>query len=100
MPMIASKLPRRLAVVGVVITFALAAMWWVLNAHNLLAGASSFLEGMTFIVCPPELPLGFMAMDMGLPMQLVNWALAAAINGALYYWLGWGIVALRERFRR
>ncbi len=95
-----STLPRRLAALGIAVTFALAGVWWFINTHNLFAGVSSFLEDVTFVLCPPEFPLGFIAMDMSARGQLVAWIIAAGMNGALYYWLGRGIVALRERFRR
>lgn len=112
MPVTASRLPRRLGAVGIVVTVALAGMWWFIGAFNLLAERQVspnhwepsrflwFVEDMTFALCPPELPLGFAAMDMSARGQLVAWCVAAALNGVLYYWLGRGIVALRKRFRQ
>lgn len=111
-----SKLPKRLAIVGVAIPVALVVMWWYINTYDPFhlralyeahrttgysepAGLKLF-EDMNFVLCPPIFPLGFAAMDMSTAGQLVAWALAACLNGVLYYWLGRGIVALMNRARR
>jgi len=107
-----SRLPRRLAIVGVVITFVLMAMWWCIVTYNLFPPRQVtpnyweappvywYIRGMIFVLCPGEL-LGIICMDCpGYAMPLFIWTVAAAINGVLYYWLGRGIVALMRRVRR
>ena len=107
-----STLPRRLAVVGVVITFALMTIGALVNAYNLFPArrvtanywsAPSiywFLQDVTLALCPGAL-LEAACMDCsGYAIPLLIGCVAAAINGVLYYWLGRGIVAVRERFRR
>ena len=86
-----SKLPRWLAVAGVAVALGLSAVWSA-------GGYSSFLVGLTLVLCPGSV-LGFLAEDMGWRVQLVTWVVEVAINGVLYYVLGRGIVALQERFR-
>ena len=88
-----------LAVAGVVITVALAQMWWIVNTLDPLPAAYWFLLCVTFLLCPPELPMSFAAMDISARGQLVAWVVVAALNGVLYYGLGRGIVALRKRRR-
>ena len=88
-----SKLPRILATVGVGVALGLSGIWWFASAY------SPFLVDTTFVLCPGS-ALGFLSEDMGWRIQLVTLIVEVAINGVLYYWLGWGIVALGERFRR
>lgn len=111
-----SKLPKRLAILGVAIPVALVVVWWYINAydpfhlralyeaHRTTGYAEpvglKFFEDMNFVLCPPIFPLGFAAMDMSTAGQLTAWAIAAALNGLLYYWFGRGIVVLMDRVRR
>ena len=116
MPMITSKLPRRLAVVGVAVGLGLLAASWYIGKYNPLHLPTtweqwrkmgeppapvllSLLQDAAVALCPGLL-LGFFTEDMGATANLVMWAVGAALNGVLYYWLGRGIVAVRERFRR
>ena len=112
-----SKLPRRLAIAGVAIPAAFAAMWWFVGKYNVFHEPTtwqqvremgsyseplmrSFLEDVTLALCPGEF-LEIVAMDWsGFWGLLFIWIVAAVINGVLYYWLGRGIVALMKRVRR
>lgn len=112
-----SRLPRRLAIAGVIIPVAFAAMWWYVGKYNVFhepttwqqvrkMGSYSeppmraFLEDATLALCPGEF-LEIVAMDWtGFREVLCIWLLAVGVNGVLYYWLGRGIVAFRERVRR
>jgi hypothetical protein len=107
-----SKLPRRFAVIGIAIGFALFVMWWSIITYNLFhfpapetPGNYSapwlfwFLRDSMFILCPP-LVLEVVAFGgTGYAVPLFIWAVAALINGALYYCLGLAIDALVRKLR-
>ena len=105
-----SKLPKNLAVAGVVIPIIFAAMWKYIYAHNLFPMRQVtpnywsappiywFLKDLTLALCPGEF-IEIVTMDWtGFWGIFIMWLIAVALNSLLYYWLGRGIVALRERF--
>jgi len=103
-----SKIPRILAVVGVVIGFVLMAVWWYVYKYDPfhLPTTGSFsepmplkvLEYLTSILCPGSL-LQILTMDTGVAMACLMWIIAALINGPLYYAIGLIIAALMKRGR-
>jgi hypothetical protein len=110
-----SRLPRKLAVIGIVIGFSLQGAWWYVykydpfhlptlqqaqNMGNFSAPPlMTALEDLTFVLCPGSL-LHVFTMDMGETITSLTWTVAALLNGALYYAIGLGAVALVRRGRR
>ncbi|MGA9545747.1 MAG: hypothetical protein WBQ85_19395 [Candidatus Sulfotelmatobacter sp.] len=104
-----AKLPRRLAITGIVIAIGLFTFWLCANRYNLFHLPTAeeavnmhanynappifwALRRATVLLCP-GLVLGIVTMDMGAGANLVMWSVAIIVNGAIYYCLG---LALRE----
>jgi hypothetical protein len=104
-----SRLPLRLAVLGMVIGFGLMATWWYVDRYdpfhlptwqqaqsmgNFAAPQLlKFLQDVTFVLCPGSL-LHVFTMDSGNVMTYLTWTVAALLNGPLYYVIGLIIAAL------
>jgi hypothetical protein len=111
MALTTSKLPLRLAVLGILIGFGLMATWWYVDRHDpfhlptwqqaqSMGNFSAppllkFLQDVTFVLCPGSL-LHVFTMDSGNVMTYLTWTVAALLNGPLYYVLGLIIAALMK----
>jgi hypothetical protein len=98
-----SQLPRRLALVGVLLGFVLMGMWWYVDRYNpfqlpTLEQAQSignyaapklywFLKDAMFALCP-GLFLQLFTMDASKTVTWLMWILAALLNGPVYYLVG------------
>jgi len=106
--LIASKLPRRLAIVGVAIGFAFWALWWYDLTYNpfhmptteQLQGHPydapplySFLENLMYALFP-GLVVRFFGLGAFERHAWVVWVVAALFNGAIYYCGGLVITGL------
>lgn len=113
--MIQSKLPRRLAAVGIVIGFAFMAIWWYIDRYDpfhlptwrqaqTMGNFSAppllrLIEKLTFVLCPGSL-LHLFTMDMGESTTHLTWVLAALINGPIYFTVGVVLAALMKGRRQ
>jgi len=108
----ASKLPRRLAAVGVAIGFAFWALWWYDLAYNpfhmptteQLQGRPydapplySFLEDLMYALFP-GLVVRFSGLGALEHHAWIVWVVAALFNGAIYYCVGLIIATLTRHF--
>jgi len=107
-----SKVPRTLAVIGIVIGFGLMMIWWYADRYDPFhlptwqqaQGMGNFsppllltvLEDLTFVLCPGSF-LHMFTMDWGNSMTYLTWMVAALLNGPLYYVIGLVIVAVMKR---
>jgi len=110
--MTASKLPRRLALVGVGVALGFMAMWWYadrifrLPTEEQVQGMESYTAPLlfwlfrdaTFVLCPGSV-VTLIAVDLHEGAQFVNWLVAVLLNGVIYYCLGL-VVAAVVRARR
>jgi hypothetical protein len=103
MPRRWSKVPRRLAAIGIFIGFGFMAIWWYVDRYNPFhlptreqaqtmgnfsaPPALRFLEDVTFLLCPASF-LHIFTMDTGSTMTYLTWVIAALINGFIYYFVG------------
>ena len=113
--MIQSKLPRRLAVVGIVVGFAFMGIWWYIDKYDpfrlptwqqaqTMGNFSAppwlrLIENLTFVLCPGSF-LHLLTMDMGDSMTRLTWVLAALINGLIYFAVGVILAALMRGRRQ
>jgi uncharacterized membrane protein len=108
------RLPRRLAVAGIVIGLGLLTFWLCANNYNLFhlptaEQASKMhanykappifwaLRKATVWLCP-GLVLGIVTMDMGTGANVIMWSIAIIINGALYYCFGLALRAIANKW--
>lgn len=115
--MIASKLPRRLAVVGVLVGFSLYAMSWYIYKFNPFHVPifkprtliifyrypplyHLLMKYLPIIFCPAIFPLEFMTLDRGPAPDSVAWVAAALINAPIYYCVGLVVDAVWRRVAR
>jgi hypothetical protein len=112
MALTTSRVPRRLAVIGIVIGFGLMMTWWYVDKYDpfrlptwqqaqTMGNFSAppllkFLEDLTFALCPGSY-LHLFTMDMGNVMTYLTWIVAALLNGPLYYAIGLVITAFMKR---
>jgi hypothetical protein len=112
MTLTTSRVPRRLAVIGIVIGFGLMAIWWYIDKYDpfhlptwqqaqSMGNFSAppllkFLQDLTLALCPGSF-LHVVTMDMGNAMTYLTWAVASLLNGPLYYAIGLIIAALMKR---
>jgi hypothetical protein len=111
-----SRIPRRLAILGIVIGFGLMSAWWYVDTYDPFhlptwqqaqaMGSFSappllkFLTDITFVLCPGAL-LHIYTMDTGSLMTYITWTAAAMLNGPLYYAVGLaGSALMRKSTRR
>ena len=107
--MIASKLPRRLAVAGILIGFAFMAVYWLDYKYNfshlptsaetqvhpgLQAPAWYLVADKLMVILCPGLLLQSVPVDGGVWFALVLWVLAALFNGPVYYLVGRFFIAI------
>jgi hypothetical protein len=108
------KLPRRLAIIGIIVGFAfMAASWYAykfdpfhLPTAEQAQKMGSFSEPMllrlfddlTFLLCPASL-LFFFTMDLGETANCIMWVVVAIINGPIYYGVGVIFVALANLWK-
>jgi hypothetical protein len=112
---IASKLPRRLAVSGILIGFAFMAVYWLDYKYNfshiptsaetqvhsgLQAPAWYIVADKLMVILCPGLLLQTIPVDGGISFALVLWVLAALLNGPIYYCIGLILVSLIKRRNR
>jgi len=106
--MTASRLPRRLALAGIVLGFVLMALYWYDYEYNPLHFPTSaaadklakfpahpvydLAEKAMFILCP-GLFLQVFTIGTGDAVALIMWVLAALLNGPIYYLVGLLIAA-------
>ena len=106
------KLPRRLAIIGIIVGFAFMAASCYVDKYNpfhlptseqaeKMGGFSEplplrLLDDMTFVFCPASFPLFFFTMDMGERANYITWAVVALINGPIYYCAGLLFAALMK----
>jgi hypothetical protein len=104
------KLPRRLAIIGIIVGFGFMAASWYVDKYNPFhlptveqAGKMgsfsepvllSLFEDMTYVFCPASFPLFFVTMDMSDNANYITWVVVALINGPIYYCLGLMVAAL------
>ena len=112
MPLIASRLPRRLAVIGIIVGFGFMATSWYVYKYDPFhlptwqeaekIGSFSkppllnLFEDLTFFFCPGSF-LFFFTMDMSDTANYVMWVVVALINGPVYYCVGLILAALMKR---
>jgi hypothetical protein len=110
--MTTSKLPRRLAVIGIATGVGLMAMWWYIDKFDPFHLPTSeqaqtmgnysapplywFLKDLMFVLCP-GLFLQVFTIDMGTVVTWFMWGLAALLNGPIYYAAGLILAALMKR---
>jgi hypothetical protein len=97
---IASKLPRRFALVGVLIGFSWMGLYWFdykYNPFHLPPPPSLYnlLEKAMFVLCP-GLVLQIFTIGTSDRLGWAMWVLAAFLNGPLYYLLGLLFVAIMK----
>lgn len=113
--MIASKLPQRFALGGMVLGFVLMGMYWYDYKYNpfhfptseAADKLSSFpshplyhlAEKGMFVLCPGLL-LQIFSMDTSDRVALIMWVLAALLNGPIYYCIGLILISLMKRRSR
>jgi hypothetical protein len=115
--MIISKLPGRLAIVGILVGLSLMTMWWYIDTYNpfhlptseqaMAMGTNysapalyKFLDKVTSVLCP-ALWLQVFTMDMGRIVNYSIWVLAALFDGLIFYCIGLLIkAALNARLAR
>jgi hypothetical protein len=101
--MIASKLPRRFALAGIVLGFALMALYWYDYTYNPFHFPTSeaadkltsfpthpvyhLAEKSMFVLCP-GLFLQVLTIGTSDRVALVMWIIAALLNGPIYYLVG------------
>jgi hypothetical protein len=110
------RLPRRLAIAGIVIGIGLLTFWLCADKYNLFhlptAEQASKMHAnykaptifwtvkkATVWLCP-GLVLGIVTMDMAQNANLIMWLIAIVINGAIYYCLGLAIRAVASKWSR
>lgn len=96
--MTASKLPKKFAVVGVLIGFACIALYWFDYRYNPFhlppsPPVHNFLENAMFVLCP-GLFLQVFTIGTSDWLGWLMWVLAAFLNGSFYYLLGLLFVAM------
>lgn len=108
------KLPRRLAIAGILVGMGLMVFWECDYKYNFFhlptaeeasrlqssytaPPAYRFLEKATFVLCPGVF-LGFVTMDMGEVANLIMWLVTTVINGAVYYCVGLFLRAVGRRW--
>jgi hypothetical protein len=110
--MSASKLPRRLSIVGIGLGFAFMGAYYfdykynpfhLPNAASVPPGFSApalyhILEKLMFVACP-GLFLQVFTIGSGDTMALIMWTVAVLMNGLIYYGLGWVLSSASARFR-
>lgn len=111
--MIKSKLPRTLAIGGLVVGFLLMAMWWYIDTynpfhlptveqvHSIPTGYSPpvlyrFLENLVFTLLP-ALWLSVFTIHAPAVVNYSIWAFAVLVDGAILYCAGLLINAIRAR---
>lgn len=102
--MLASKLPMRFALVGILVGFTVMALYWFdyrFNPFHLppLPPLYTFLEKVMFVLCPGLL-LQFFTIGTSDRLGWAMWVLAALLNGPIYYALGLLLVAITKRGNR
>jgi len=102
--LIASRLPRRFALGGVLLGFALMGLYWYDYRYNPFhlpppPPFYNFLEKAMFLLCPGLL-LQFFTIGTSDRLGWVMWILAALINGPIYYCVGLIFDALAKRVSR
>jgi uncharacterized membrane protein len=114
MPLTAS-LPRRLAVIGIIVGFGFMAASWYVYKYNPFhlpteqqaekmgnfsePPLSSLFDDLTFVFCPGSF-LFFFTMDMSDATNYATWIMVALINGPVYYCVGMIFAALMRRRSR
>ena len=104
-----STLPRRLALIGIIVGFGFMAASWYVYKHDPFhlptweqaEKMGNFSEPLpsrlfhdaTFVFCPGAF-LFFFTMDMSDSANYVMWVVVALINGPVYYCLGLILAAL------
>jgi hypothetical protein len=111
----ASKLPLRLAGVGIAVGFAFMAMNWydlrynpfhmptsdqLWQVHYTVPPLYWFLKELAYVLCPALFPGAFFAMDLGERVGWIVWVVVALLNGPIYYCAGLGIAALMRYVRQ
>lgn len=107
-----SKLPKRLAIAGVIIGFCGVALYWYIltfNPFSLPTAAQAqamgnysapklywFTEDVVFVLCPASL-FFFFAIGIDGIVAWVMWGCFALLNGPIYYGVGQLMVALLKR---
>lgn len=115
MPLIASRLPRRLAIIGIIVGFGFMATSWYVYKYNPFhlpteqqaekmgnfsePPALRLFDDLTFVFCPGSF-LFFFTMDMGDATNYVMWVVVALINGPVYYCVGLIFAAYMRRRSR
>jgi hypothetical protein len=110
--LVVSKVPRRLAVIGIIVGLVFMATSWYVYKFNpfhlptaeQVKGMGSFSEpalsrlfdDMTFVFCPGSF-LFFFTMDMSDTANYIMWVIVALINGPIYYCVGLILAALMRR---
>lgn len=110
-----SKLPRRLAIVGLVVGFLLMAMWWYIDTYNpfhlptveqaqSMASYSAprlytFFENLVFAILP-VLWLQVFTIHAPVVVNYAIWVFAVVFDGAVLYCVGLLVNAVRFRHRR
>ena len=110
-----SKLPRRLAIVGLVVGFLLMAMWWYIDTYNpfhlptveqaqSMASYSpprlyTFFENLVFDVLP-VLWLQVFTIHAPAVVNYSIWVFAVLFDGAILYCVGLLVNAIKTRARR
>ncbi len=104
-----SKLPRRLAIFGIVVGFLFMAAWLYVSRYDPFhlptleqaRGMGNFSEPLpleifedaTFALCPGSF-LHIFTMDAGSAMTCLTWTAAALLNGPIYYGIGLAVARL------
>jgi len=115
MPLTASSLPRRLAVVGIIVGIGFMANSWYVYKFNpfhlptveqaeKMDGFSpppllTLFEDLTFVFCPSSF-LFFFTMDMSDTANFAMWIVVVFMNGPIYYCVGLIFAALVKRRSR
>ncbi len=113
MPLIASRLARRLAVIGIIVGSGFMATSWYVYKYDPLPTCPTWqrrrqmgtfseppllrlFEDLTFVLCPGSF-LFFFTMDMSDATNYVVWVVVALVNGPIYYCIGLVLAALMKR---
>jgi hypothetical protein len=108
------RLPRRLAIAGIIIGLGLFSFWLCVDKYNLFHLPTSeqvskmhasykappifwAVREATMWFCP-GLVLGILTMDLGPGANLIMWSIAIIINGALYYCLGLALRSIASKW--